>query len=138
MKPFVRKLAALTLTGLVLFSTVSFSVGMHFCGTHLVDVALNEKAHGCGMEMGTANQEDMLAKASWHCCEDVLMAVSGQEELQLPSMEIPQLAPLAILPLAWSPNRFVSENRKEAIPTPWYTPPPITRDIPVLFRTFLI
>lgn len=138
MKPFFRNLAALTLSGLVLFSTVSFSVGMHFCGSQLVDLAFNEKAHGCGMEMGTASQDEMLAKAAWHCCEDVLMAVSGQEELQLPAMELPQTAPAAILPLTWNPDPNFLEIREETGPAPWYAPPPIIRDIPVLYQSFLI
>ena len=138
MKQIFKNLAALGLSALVLFSTVSFSVGMHFCGSNLVDVALNEEAHGCGMDKGAASPEDTLAKAGWQCCADVLMAVDGQEELQLPAIHLPHSAPVAILSPTWIPEAYLDDTSGNEGHTPWYSPPPIVRDIPVLHQTFLI
>ena len=35
----------------VLFTTMSFTIDMHYCGNTLVEAAIFHKAKGCGMEM---------------------------------------------------------------------------------------
>ena len=41
----------------VLFSTMSFTVDMHYCGDNLVETAIFHKAKGCGMEMENPSTE---------------------------------------------------------------------------------
>ena len=66
----------------VLFSTLSFTVNMHFCGDTLVETALFHKTKGCGMEMQSPSTEG-CAIIKKNCCNDEQLVVDGQDELQL-------------------------------------------------------
>ena len=66
----------------VLFSTMSFTVDMHYCGDTLVDVAIFHKAKSCGMEMQKPSSKDCsITKKS--CCSDKQVVIQGQNELKL-------------------------------------------------------
>ncbi|QVY67524.1 MULTISPECIES: hypothetical protein [unclassified Polaribacter] len=66
----------------VLFSTMSFTVSMHYCGDNLVETAMFQKAKGCGMEMEKPSSEDCKVIKK-NCCSDKQFMVDGQNELQL-------------------------------------------------------
>ena len=66
----------------VLFSTMSFTMNMHYCGDTLVETALFNKAEGCGMKMEKpATKDCSIIKKS--CCSDEQLVVDGQNELKL-------------------------------------------------------
>ena len=46
MKQFSHKIMALVMAFVVLFSTMSFTVNMHYCGDTLVETAIFHKAKG--------------------------------------------------------------------------------------------
>jgi len=125
---------------LVLFSTLSFSVGMHFCGDSLVDFSLFESAEACAMigepEQTASSCEKM--QMDLDCCTDVAFVVEGQQELN-PSFE----------PLTFEQQLFVTsfvyswvslfEGPSEDTPhCKDYAPPPLIRDVQILDQTFLI
>ena len=66
----------------VLFSTMSFTMNMHYCGGTLVETAMFQKVKGCGMEMQTPSTEG-CAITKKNCCNDEQLVVDGQDELQL-------------------------------------------------------
>lgn len=66
----------------VLFSTMSFTVDMHYCGDTLMDTAIFHKAETCGMEMENP-LTDGCSITKKNCCSDEQLAVEGQDELQL-------------------------------------------------------
>ena len=66
----------------VLFSTMSFTLNMHYCGDTLVETALFHKAKGCGMEMQKPSTEGCRIIKK-NCCSDEQVVVDGQDELQL-------------------------------------------------------
>lgn len=77
-----HKISAIFLAILVLGSTMSFSVGKHFCGDYLVSTALFSKAAGCGMEMTLPKKQEKdcnVTKKS--CCSDEEIVLLGQDEL---------------------------------------------------------
>lgn len=66
----------------VLFSTMSFTIDMHYCGDILVDAALFQEAESCGMEMElSSNKECSITKKN--CCSNKQLKIEGQNELQL-------------------------------------------------------
>ncbi|MFT5217233.1 MAG: hypothetical protein ACI83H_002370 [Glaciecola sp.] len=66
----------------VLFSTMSFTVDMHYCGGILVDISIFQKVKSCGMKMQKPSTEGCsIAKKS--CCNDEQLVLNGQDELQL-------------------------------------------------------
>ncbi len=48
----------------VLLSTMSFTLDMHYCGDTLVDIAVFKKAETCGMEMQKSISEDSQVQNS--------------------------------------------------------------------------
>ena len=66
----------------VLFSTMSFTVNMHYCGDNLVETAIFKKAKGCGMEMQSPSTKDCSITKK-NCCSDKQVLLDGQDELKL-------------------------------------------------------
>lgn len=67
---------------LMLCTTMSFAINMHYCGDKLVETAIFHKTKGCGME------KQMIAKkgcevSKKNCCSEKQLVVDGQDELQL-------------------------------------------------------
>ena len=82
MKQVLHKIMSFAMAFVVLFSTMSFTLDMHYCGDTLVETAVFHKAKGCGMEMQSpSNQGCAITKKN--CCSDEQLVVEGQDELQL-------------------------------------------------------
>lgn len=81
MKQVFHKLMSLSLAFVVLFSTMSFTVNMHYCGDTLVDTAIFSEAETCGMEMDIATTDCSTKKKT--CCSKKQVIVEGQDELKI-------------------------------------------------------
>ena len=84
-KAILHKTFSVTLSCLVLFSTLSFTVEKHYCGNHLVDVAIFTKAENCGMDLEAFSTANFEKK---HCCKDEIQVVKGQDKLKKSSLSI--------------------------------------------------
>ncbi len=139
MKELFRHISAIALSALVLFSTLSFTVGIHYCGQHLVDFAINKKAQGCGMSLAEPDSKPGPGHdQGFPCCEDVLLSFDGQEDLQQAVFELnlePQIMVLAAPMLPEFRTIFCAYNNHTYKD---YFPPPLPKDIPVLYQSFLI
>jgi len=138
MKSILRHIGAISLSALVLFSTLSFTIGLHYCGKKLVEVAVNHETHGCGMDMAPENGSDTWGRAGIPCCEDVNLAFEGQDDLLHSSPEVSFVKLFEVVqPLCIS---FLPQDDivKSAFNYLEYSPPLLVRDIPVLNRAFLI
>lgn len=128
-----QKIVASGLALLLLFATLSFSVEMHFCGHTLVDVALFEKAQGCGMDMEGNGISGMS------CCSDHEWVVSGQDHLNAP-VQIDFTPLIYVVPSSFavfSPlNLPVVLN--SGVAAKKYYPPPLFPDLTVQLQVFLI
>ena len=121
----------------VLISTMSFTVNMHYCGDTLVETAFFHKAKGCGMEVEKPTTEGCsMTKKS--CCDDKQVAMEGQDELQLTvdKISLEQQVFIASLVYAYI-NRFEgiegnASTYKE------YKPPLVIRRIYKIDETYLI
>lgn len=82
MKQVLHKIMSFAMAFVVLFSTMSFTVNMHYCGNTLVETAIFQKAKGCGMEMQKPSTEG-CAITKKDCCKNEQSVVDGQDELQL-------------------------------------------------------
>ena len=83
MKQVFHKILSIVMTFVLMFSTMSFTVDMHYCGDTLVDAAIFHKAETCGMEMQKATTSSECSITKKNCCSDEQIVVDGQEELQL-------------------------------------------------------
>ncbi len=118
----------------VLFSTLSFTVESHYCGSRLVDTAVFTKVKSCG---GIETSAKTPIKKG--CCHDKVEVLKGQDELKRSSFDTLDFDQHTIL-LAFVlvNNSFFESLPKQTIPHEHYTPPNLIYDITVLDGTFLI
>lgn len=122
----------------VMFSTMSFTVSMHYCGDTLVDTAIFHKAKGCGMEMqkDTTNSECSIAKKN--CCSDRQIVVSGQDELQLTVDKVSFGQQVFIASFAYTYINLFEGLEENITPFSDYSPPLVVKNIQKIDETYLI
>ena len=137
MKSVFHKILSLFMAFVVLFSTTSFTVNMHYCGGTLVETAIFQKAKGCGVEMDKPSTEG-CAITKKNCCDDEQLAFEGQDELQLQVDKITFKQQVFIASFVYTYiNLFegldsnVSSNKE-------YKPPLVVRQIFKIDETYLI
>lgn len=140
MKVLFRQMTSVGLSLLLLFSTLSFHLDLHFCGDHLMDFSVTDKAASCGMEISSDQLPSGCIMAAMNCCSDVRIVLHGQDELtnSMDSFSLPPLMQWGALPVP-PPYRFdepLPETAKPAFKE--YSPPPLIRKVHVLYETFLI
>ncbi|WP_111710034.1 HYC_CC_PP family protein [Lutibacter citreus] len=81
MKQVFHKIVAFLMAFVVLFSTMSFTIDMHYCGDTLVDSSIFHKAETCGMEMEKSSEKDCSISKK-NCCSNEQLNVEGTNELQ--------------------------------------------------------
>ena len=136
MKQVSNKIAVVFMALVVLLSTMSFTVDMHYCGKFLVDAALFSRASTCDIEIST---DDDCEGTNKGCCSDENFVVDGQEELRFDVFEYSlrdQQVFLAQFVYSYV-NIFESLSNKH-IPINEYLPPNIEVDIQVLQQIFRI
>ena len=137
----MRKLLAILLSLIVLFSSTGITLATHLCGGNAVDlqVLYGIADVGCGMEDQTPdpcpdNQQtfDLNVKS---CCDDLMATIDIDEyNLQLlKAVNIPFIVALAATSL--NPYTFQSEKQTGYLN---YSPPLLEQDIPVLHQVFLL
>ena len=138
MKKAFQNSVSFLMAVLVLFSTFSFTVDKHFCGSILVDTAVLSKAKSCGMEMHETSSSEKISSEESSCCSNHQIAVEGQEDLKLSisSFDFDQQTFLASF--VYSYNALFKVETEERFIFDDYAPPLIVKDIPVLHETFLI
>lgn len=130
-----QKSGALTMAFLVLFSTMSFTVDKHFCGSILVDLALFSEAEGCGMEVD-ADLEKATSEDS--CCKEEKVMVEGQDELKLSFSDLDFQQQVFLSSFTYSFVNLFEGLPEQVIPFKDYSPPLLVQDILLLDQTFLI
>lgn len=124
---------------IVLLSTMSFTVDMHYCGEHLVDFSVFTPAESCGMEaMMSTTTADGCSVMKMDCCTDVEIVMEGQDDLKISFDQITFEQQTFISTFIYSYINLFEEVDENNIPFKEYAPPPLIRDVQVLDQTFLI
>ncbi len=121
----------------VLFSTMSFTINMHYCGDTLVETVVFHKAEGCGMEMEKPTSEG-CAIAKKMCCEDQQLVVDGQDELQLQVDKISVEKQVFISSFFDTYSHRFDDLEKNVVSYEDYRPPLVRRQLYKLDETYLI
>lgn len=82
MKEVFHKIMSFAMAVVVLCSTMSFTINMHYCGDILVETSILQSAKGCGMDMEKSSTVSCSLKKK-NCCKNEQSLVDGQDELQL-------------------------------------------------------
>lgn len=137
MKEVFHKIMSFTMAFVVLFSTMSFTVNMHYCGDNLVETAIFHKAKGCGMEMQKPSTEG-CAITKKNCCNDEQLVVDGQDELQLQVDIISFEQHLFIASFVYTYINGFEGLDKNVSSFEEYKPPLVIRQIFKIDETYLI
>jgi len=140
MKETFRKLASSAMALIVLFSTMSFSVDIHYCGDHLVDFSIFDSVDTCMMkaEMSKSSSECAVMEMEMDCCTDVEVILEGQDDLKISFDQLTFDQQIFVASFIYtSINRFEGLDHND-VPFKDYSPPPLIRDIQILDQTFLI
>ena len=137
-----HKIFSVTMALLVLVSTLSVSVGKHYCGDHLVDVAIFAQAEKCGMEvddmpLAVSGEESMrMAKT---CCKDVVDLFEGQDELSVEKtkeLNTNQKVFVMVFAAVFSGLNLLELENPASFDH--YSPPLVDKDLQVLHQVFII
>lgn len=125
---------------LVLFSTLSFSVDMHYCGDHLVDFSFSETLDTCMMkaEMSKPSNECAELEMDMDCCSDVVVSMEGQDDLKISFDKLSFDQQLFIASFVYSYINLFEGLDANVVPFKDYAPPPLIRDVQILDQTFII
>lgn len=136
LKPIVSSLLAM----LVLVSSSSFMVNMHFCGGQMQSVSLIEEATPCPMEVQLPPCHKKMEIKKSGCCEDKHITFEGKDF----NAKVQDFSLLNWQAINWVSSLPVimeviqiDEVLAFANHIP-YKPPIVERDIPVLKQSFLI
>jgi len=137
MKQIFHKIMSLAMTFVVLFSTMSFTVNMHYCGDTLVESAIFQKAKGCGMEMEKPSTEECSITKK-NCCDDKQLAIEGQDELQLQVDKITFEQQVFIASFVYTYSNLFEGLDSNVSTYEEYKPPLVIRQLYKIDETYLI
>jgi len=137
MKLVFLKIMSLLMAFVVLFSTMSFTMNMHYCGDTLVETAIFHKAKGCGMEMEKPSTESCSITKK-NCCDDKQLAIEGQDELQLQLDKITFEQQVFIASLVYTYINLFEGLDNNVSSYEEYKPPLVVRQIFKIDETYLI
>ncbi len=125
---------------LVLFSTMSFSVDMHYCGDDLVDFSFSDKVDTCMMkaDISKSSSECAVMDVKMDCCSDVEVVIEGQDDLKISFDQLTFDQQLFVASFVYTYINMFEGFDENRIPFKDKSPPPLIRDIQILDQTFLI
>ncbi len=140
MKDIGRKILALFLVAVVLFSTTSFTVGRHICMNKVYSYAFFNHAKDCGMELKNNKIEtknnDVFSEKT--CCIDDYQVKKASVTLE--SNNTVQLNEQEVLSLT---NHILTnlgslEISEQSLNDSFYPPPLIENNFSIFYQVFLI
>ncbi|WP_047416532.1 hypothetical protein [Cellulophaga sp. Hel_I_12] len=139
MKKVFHKIMSISMAFVVLFSTMSFTIDMHYCGDAIIDYSFFHKAENCGMEKeqvtSTCENPEMKKKS---CCSDQQIIIEGQEDLKNNFTTLTFEQQVFVASFVYSYINLFEGTASKDVPYKEYPPPFVKRDIQVLHQTFLI
>ena len=137
MKQVFHKIMSFAMAFVVLFSTMSFTINMHYCGDTLVETAIFQNTKGCGMEMEKPSTEG-CAITKKDCCKNEQSLVDGQDELQFQVDNITFEQQLFITSFVYTYINLFEGLDKNVTSYEVYEPPLVIRQLYKLDETYLI
>lgn len=138
MKTTFNKITSIFLATLVMFTTMSFAVNMHYCGDSLIDYSLFQNAHTCGMETEQPTDDCDTTIPEDSCCTDIQIVIEGQDELKLNFDTLNFEQQVFVATFFYSYVNLFEGLDSNVIPFRDYKPPILIWDFQKLHETYLI
>ena len=134
----MKQVISILLSILMLLSSTGIAYAQHFCGDYemLTEITLGEKSLSCGMVM----QDDTCADEDGEdhdCCDNEYTKVSTDDDFSKASFNIEFENGFFIAIHNPELTSIVVDTLKETVYTNYY-PPPLIKDFPLLYESFLI
>ncbi len=123
----------------VLLTTMSFTVDMHYCGSNMVDFSFFQNVETCGMdkaEIASTCENPELSKKS--CCSDEQLLIDGQDDLKLDFSKFTFEQQIFVASFTYSYINLFEGTVSNEVQFFDYAPPFVKRDVHALHQTFLI
>lgn len=132
----IRKISALILALLVLFSSTSFMLGIHVCMGKVQNIAVFSKAQGCEMEKKIPACHRHLTKP---CCEDeTLVHEAGDFHASVDKIQLSTPLPLFIETSRLLIAEIVPSAVLQNVKYYNYDPPLLSQNLTIAHRVFII
>lgn len=138
MKVIFRNILSIFMALAVLFSTMSFTVGIHYCGDVLVSVSVFQKTKCCEMETQTVSENLDYSAIKKNCCDDTQLVVVGQDELKLSPYKLSFQQKQFITSFVYSYLSVFKSLEKTQDFFKKHSPPTIVRQLYKLDQVYLI
>jgi len=123
----------------VMFTTMSFTVDMHYCGDSLVNFSLFEKAESCGMEKTPValdcERPGMTEKS---CCSDQQIVKEANTDLKTSFDKLSYQQQTFVATFFYTYLNLFEGLDENIVPFKDYHPPFLECDVLVLNQVFLI
>lgn len=138
MKEVFHKIVSIAMAVLLLLSTISWKVEKHYCMGRLMDVALFTNVDTCGMDMSVSQDNQDVEKAINSCCDDQVILVDGQDDLQLSFNDLDFEQQSFLLAYSYFYNHLFQVQEEQEVLNEHYPPPILVKDIQLLDEVYLI
>jgi hypothetical protein len=135
----MKQIISILLSHLLLLSSSGVAYAQHFCGDYemMGKITLGQEQMSCGMVMADTVCEDEQAE-DHHCCDNEYTQVDTDDHFATTDFNIQfAVAFVASLDVAYQID-LVNNYNLQVDNFKFYDPPPLLRDVQVLYDTFLI
>ncbi|MFI0429164.1 HYC_CC_PP family protein [Mariniflexile sp. HMF6888] len=137
MNTIYNKILSIGMSFIVLFSTASFSVDLHYCRDKLIDIGIFEQAETCcvkSQKSGTDNCKDL----SESCCHKDKLFKIGHNDLKKSFNNNFSSNPINFVETHFSYINAFLELKERTSSINDYRPPLLIRNITILHESLLI
>ena len=136
----MKQITSILLTLLLLISNTGITYAQHFCGGHqmMAKVTIGQERLSCGMAPVKDLCDESHQSDTHSCCNNLYTQVAFDDTVEQPIVEFQLTPPLKANTTTFSASVYeILTLQKEVVYT-IYNPPPLIKNFPVLFDTFLI
>ncbi len=137
MDKITHKITAFVMAFVVLFSTTSYVINMHYCDDALVETSIMHKSNDCEMEMEKSSTEK-CSIINKNCCFDKQLLIEGLNEGQYTLNNISFEQKLLIDSFVYTYINYFEGLEKKVSLYEEYKPPFLIKRIYKIDETYLI
>ncbi|MCM4153517.1 hypothetical protein DHD05_18135 [Arenibacter sp. N53] len=138
MKKVFHKVLAVSMAFVVMFTTMSFTMDMHYCGSSLVDLSFYSSADSCGMEIEQPLQDCETNITSKSCCTEHQLVKEANQDLKISLDKLTFEQQTFVATFLYSYINLFESFDENIQSFKDYSPPFLKRDVQVLYELYLI
>jgi hypothetical protein len=139
-KSFFSKIISFFLAALILLSTSSFTVDMHFCCNKLVDISLIGKAKVRAEKVQKKKEptKQCTTLQEKDCCSNQSFVKTGDDTIKKTNTQLEAETIIFLNTFFYVYVNLFEGLEKNIVPFKQYRPPLLSKDIQILHETYLI